>query len=580
MNRDDWSSTKPIRVKLPAGSKRRHAQTNAPSSPKLRHTANVQIRRLGIDEQGRRFIQLRFYAARRWQRTLIPLDAVMARRPQLFQTLHAAGLFLVRPAARTELINRIQAELPTLSLLPVKTRLGWTRMNFVLPYCANCDPKPRSDVYLGYLDPAHIGKYRACGSLDGAREYMSLARGNPRLMLAIALAFAGPVLPLIDAPSFALVFKGAGDQTMASELALASSIWGRHPDHGPAARYGFGEPWDGTIGKLQHLVEAHRHTALYLHPTLPTTAPARVRNPPPVAGQLAPRSKPAVTVACMIETSDAVARAARTTLAEAFPVVIDIPPPNVDSKPPETSGTPNTTAALTVSLVRLAAQHHGVGAREFVGRLTELWASRGIFVEEYLARRQKALGAALRKIDADRERCRPSPLVDDAFAMIYAAACLARWLRILPWTRAELRAVLFSCYRDHIAYHATHPAERADPVAVVRAYIQANLGGFEQLPVEPGATDAAQTSPCPGYTGVVARRKEYMLPAAVFDQLFGNQAEARAAKVALHQHGMLRATKSRSGRTRYVVKRQLGRDGAARPWRPYVIAIDGDILTS
>jgi len=580
MNRDDWSSTKPIRVKLPAGSKKRHTQTNARSSPRLRHTANVQIRRLGIDEQGRRFIQLRFYAARRWQRTLVPLDALIARRPQLFQTLHAAGLSLVRPAARNELINRIQAELPTLGLLSVKTRLGWTHMNFVLPYCAGYGQKPRSDVYLGYLDPAHIGKYRASGSLDGAQEFMTLARGNPRLMVAIAVAFAGPVLPLMAAPSFALNFKDAGDHGMASVLALASSIWGRHPDHGPAARYGFGEPWDGTIGKIQHLVEAHRHTALYLHPTLPTTAPARVRNPPPVTGQLVPRSKPAVTVACMIETSDAVAHAARTTLADAFPVVIDIPPPNVESKLAETSGTPNTTAAHTVSLGRLAAQHHGVGAREFVGRLTELWAHREIFVGEYLARRQKALCAALRKIDAEREGGRPSPLAHDAFAVTYAAACLALWLRILPWTREDLRAALFSCYREHIAYQATHPATRADPVVVVRAYIRANLGGFQQLPVEPTATAAAQSRPCPGYTGVIAGRKEYMLPAAVFDRLFTDQAEARAAKVALYQRGLLRATKSRSGRIRYVVKRQLGHDRTARSWRPYVVAIDGNILTS
>jgi len=250
------------------------------------------------------------------------------------------------------------------------------------------------------------------------------------------------------------------------------------------------------------------------------------------------------------------------------------------SKPPEPSGTSSTAATALAALGQLAARHHGVTAREFVGRLTELRTHREIFVGEYLGRRQKALGAALRKIDAEWEGCRPSPLVHDAFAVIYAAACLARWLRILPWTRAELRAALFSCYRDHIAYRATQRADNADPVAVVRAYIRANLGGFQQLPVKPGATDTAQSTPCPGYTGVVAGRKEYMLPAAVFDRLFADQADTRAAKVALHQRGLLRTTKSRSGRTRYVVKRQLGRDGTGRPWRRYVIAIHGDILTS
>ena len=63
-------------------------------------------------------------------------------------------------------------------------------------------------VYLDDLPADQTGKYRCSGNLDGWSEIPRLAEGNSRVMMALALAFVGPVAPLMGARNVAIQLVG------------------------------------------------------------------------------------------------------------------------------------------------------------------------------------------------------------------------------------------------------------------------------------------------------------------------------------------------------------------------------------
>jgi putative DNA primase/helicase len=77
--------------------------------------------------------------------------------------------------------------------------------------------------------------------------------------------------------------------------------------------------------------------------------------------------------------------------------------------------------------------------------------------------------------------------ITDLFAVVYAAAMLARHYGILLWTPEQIAWAVRRCERAHHQSVADSQAKH-DPIAAVRSYITANLARFRKVP-DPTITD-------------------------------------------------------------------------------------------
>jgi len=75
----------------------------------------------------------------------------------------------------------------------VATKVGWYGCQFVFPDDAIAGEEKPIQVYSGAFKEDLEAKYRCGGSLKGWQKIPKLAAGNSRFMLALALAFVGPI---------------------------------------------------------------------------------------------------------------------------------------------------------------------------------------------------------------------------------------------------------------------------------------------------------------------------------------------------------------------------------------------------
>ncbi len=138
------------------------------------------------------------------------------------------------------------------------TQVGWSGGTFVLP---NETFAPEGADRILY-QPETIGgdhNYRLAGNLEDWQQTVAApCLGNTRLMLAMSLAFAGPLLDLTGAESGGVHIRGASSTGKTTALEVAGSVWG-----GGGVR-GFAQPWRATDNALEALAAAHCDTLLCL----------------------------------------------------------------------------------------------------------------------------------------------------------------------------------------------------------------------------------------------------------------------------------------------------------------------------
>jgi Domain of unknown function (DUF927) len=91
-------------------------------------------------------------------------------------------------------------------------------------------------------------------------------------MMALALAFVGPVAPLIGARNVAIQLASDSGSGKTPVTIAAGSVWGCHLDPAAASFRGFGETWNSTINDLERVARAHNHCFLVLDETRATEA--------------------------------------------------------------------------------------------------------------------------------------------------------------------------------------------------------------------------------------------------------------------------------------------------------------------
>ncbi|MEO5344402.1 MAG: DUF927 domain-containing protein, partial [Gammaproteobacteria bacterium SHHR-1] len=152
---------------------------------------------------------------------LLSGDGAEVRRILLDQGLR------ISPVQRSRnLLNQfLQTAAPAARCLATE-KTGWVGGCFVLPDATIGQTDQRILLQTG---GTRISGYGCAGSLDGWRKQVAVhCTGNSRLILAVAAAFAAPLLHICDAEPGGFHLRGASSLGKSTAMLVAASVWGGH----------------------------------------------------------------------------------------------------------------------------------------------------------------------------------------------------------------------------------------------------------------------------------------------------------------------------------------------------------------
>lgn len=182
---------------------------------------------------------------------IAPRAMMAGEAGELRSRLAGGGLYLApHPGARQAFLEFLAHQAPA-DRLRITHRAGWFfgatgGAAFVLPH-AVVGTLPEEQVKLeqtGMPNP-----FRARGTLEAwRREVAGRAAGNRLLVLAVSMAFAAPLLTLLDQPGGGVHLVGQAQRGKSTALRAGASVWGA-PD-GPNS---FARSWRSTANALESI---------------------------------------------------------------------------------------------------------------------------------------------------------------------------------------------------------------------------------------------------------------------------------------------------------------------------------------
>jgi len=159
-----------------------------------------------------------------WREWAMPMEMLKGYGEELRGALLAMGVNLDPNHARKQLAAYLQWRTPTWRMR-CAMQTGWAGAgSFVLP--DTVIGPTASDVTFQTLDRGHV-EYTTAGTLDGwQKEIAARAVGNPLLMLALSVGFAGPLLQLTHAESGGVHFTGDSSTGKSISVEAACALWG------------------------------------------------------------------------------------------------------------------------------------------------------------------------------------------------------------------------------------------------------------------------------------------------------------------------------------------------------------------
>jgi len=133
-------------------------------------------------------------------------------------------------------------------------KVGWAGPVFVLPHMTIGDSPSNRVIYQSADEPEH--SFGSKGDIGGWQSLVAYnAIGNSRLILAISLAFVGPLLALLGEEGGGLNLRGPSSTGKSTALFVAASVWG------PPA---FVHQWRATSNGIEGICVQHSEVLLCL----------------------------------------------------------------------------------------------------------------------------------------------------------------------------------------------------------------------------------------------------------------------------------------------------------------------------
>jgi putative DNA primase/helicase len=132
------------------------------------------------------------------------------------------------------------------------SRLGWHGDSFVLPDRA----LGGSDLVVYQTSSEIRAAVRGKASLEEWQERVAKpAEGNARVVLALAAAFAAPLLGPLQLEGAGIHLRGPSSIGKTTALIVAGSVWGGPREHG--GLNGYKQSWQATANAIEGLAQAH-----------------------------------------------------------------------------------------------------------------------------------------------------------------------------------------------------------------------------------------------------------------------------------------------------------------------------------
>ena len=569
--------------------------------PQHQHTGNITISDVGESEDRRRFLKV----AKGQETVLLDLDNIADPKSGELKKLTPLGEPLIKPAARTEFLNRAHDAARQEPTFFVALKTGFYEGEFVLP--PGLDPQGPADVERYFdqrYDQYHRRLYPA-GTIRGWLQLADLCRGKSRLIAGLCLGVSGPVCATFgyEAPGFQLVSRGGFFKTTAGRI--IGTLWGGNEKL--AGKLGCGVSWNQTNLNLEIVAAAFNEMSLFLDDMHRAKKEDVEKIIEIMNGEGRGRwteTQRASFIVPVFSTSNTsgVAFARHFKMLDQLEALIDrlsdVPRPDGCPYMVEGIRTSGELREYGNKVRDLSRQNFGLAGPEFERRLTQEVKSDRASVQAFVDARQRTYWDAANDLKslAGRDLTR----ITDKFATKYIAGCLAARYRIFPFTEAEMLDALWTCERDHLAFvdqelgHApagaisfvgastavAQPPALAGAVApspfdrLRRFIIRHREGGFIDLR-SPGLNRLrfqamkrrAVKSKHARVLGYVAG-DEYLIPGAVFDEVAGGSSDGQTLKKQLLHRGLIETCRRGAAGVSYVVKRPLP-DGS----RPFFVVI-------
>jgi len=192
----------------------------------------------------------------RQHRLPIPRASLAGDGADARRLLMDGGLHVSTARGAREKFNSFLGQVRSPNRVTATNRVGWHRSSFVLPD-RTLGRTDREDMLLQTTSPVEHA-FRTKGSLeDWKREVAAYAPGNSRLVLAVAAAFAAPLLNICETESGGFHFRGPSSIGKSTALVMAGSVWG-------GGDRGYVRNWRATANGLEAVGSTHCDTLLCL----------------------------------------------------------------------------------------------------------------------------------------------------------------------------------------------------------------------------------------------------------------------------------------------------------------------------
>jgi putative DNA primase/helicase len=384
---------------------------------------------------------------------------LVRRSTAVIEALRSKGLWISTAGGR--IVVRALADAKVRPVSRRVTRIGWQGQGtkvFVLPdlaFGAANEPVKLAD------DLIKDSGFSRRGTLEDWQKTAVLASGNHIVMLATCIAFAGPVLRLVEADSMLFHLRGSSSIGKTTAARFMSSVWGK-PTLGDG---GFMRTWRSTTNALELLSASRCDTGLVLD-EVNMASPREVGN---AAYLLASGSGKERMSQSLTKAPVAKWRIATLSTGE------------VSLRSYVQSHGEKMTGGQSVRFVDIPADakqgfgifqnlHDAETASAFARRLTasldESYGHAGpAFIRELVARQDDAREFVLRmRSQFETDHCpeRSDPQVRRVcaqFGLVAAAGALASELGVVPWSQAEILHAATFCFnswlseRGHLGSH-------------------------------------------------------------------------------------------------------------------------------
>lgn len=481
--------------------------------------AAITFRDHGIDD--RRAVWARFQTAGMGSPTIVvPVaDLNVSGQPELWRCLGEIGI-RVSSEHKKAIIDKFRQYDGRHGFKLVKS-LGWS-LGYVHPHRVFGAPSSIVERDFSGLD---LRKFRSAGSLeDWQQNIPPLCTDNSRLMFAVMCAFAGPILRILGISGFGFMLVGASSIGKSITLILGGSVYGCRT--GSSSQHGFTEKFTTTLDGVERFGRIHNDSLLPLDDT-------RLAGNDHEIGKL--------LSTFIMRLAEGVEKNRLVSMGFGDWQVVCLGSSN--SFQPElfaAGGLPYDDAyrGRFPDLWADAGCGYGIfetihgfnAAKEFAIELstrarTYFGTAGEVYLERLATNRHYHLGGLVaglqRAIARYRTLVPPGSEVDgritDLFAVVYAAAVLARSYGILNWTPEQIEWAVRTCHEAH--HHASAQfVNIADPVAAVRGYISTNLPQFRQVP-DPAITEQ-DFAASPGFIYRHGDVTEYLIPKLQFERAF------------------------------------------------------------